>query len=174
MYWANKMVILISKMYDLSSSNVWKVLLICHVVFCCPWTLPMHTDDICSFYITVWGQFSVFYRNTQGNILHFNNSIFHVYSHSVELKLSDILLTEAHTLEALYWEFYNGGPLKIKRNISIYFIDGIIVFSFFHRLNWLFNLFGCDLYVGGGRVREIDISLNIFLYRCMFTAPNVK
>ena len=103
-----------------------------------------------------------FYRNTQGNILHFNNSIFHVYSHSVELKLSDILLTEAHTLEALYWEFYNGGPLKIKRNISIYFIDGIIVFSFFHRLNWLFNLFGCDLYVGGGRVREIDISLNIF------------
>ena len=97
MYWVNKMIILISKMYDLSSSNVWKVLLICHVVFCCPWTLPMHTDDICSFYITVWGQFSVFYRNTQGNILHFNNSIFHVYSHSVELKLSDILLTEAHT-----------------------------------------------------------------------------
>ena len=97
MYWVNKMIILISKMYDLSSYNVWKILLICHVVLCCPWTLPMHTDDICSFDITVWGQFSVFYRNTQGNILHFNNSIFHVYSHSVELKLSDILLTEAHT-----------------------------------------------------------------------------
>ena len=46
------------------------------------------------------GNFPFFYRNTQGNILHFNNSIFHVYSHSVELKLSDILLTEAHTLEA--------------------------------------------------------------------------
>ena len=54
---------------------------------------------------------------------------------------------------------YNGGHLK-ETYISIYFIDGIIVFFVLSRLNLLFNLFGWSLC--GRKGREIDISLNIF------------
>ena len=88
----------------------------------------------------------------------FQYSIIYVYSPLLHFNVDTVDRSVLNNIIA-QTTLYNGGHLK-EKYISIYFIDGIIVFFVLLRLDWLFNLFGWSLC--GRKGRDIDISLNIF------------
>ena len=101
----------------------------------------------------------------------FQYFIIHVYSSLLQFNVDTVNRYILSNIKAQTSQCTGGHLKETYTYISIYFIDGIIVFFVLLRLNWLFNLFGWSLC--GRKGREIDISLNIF-YRCMLPAPNVK
>ena len=129
--------------------------------FYCPWTLKMYDVLIC---VLVFCSFNYTVRHICLLIKEiisreiFQYSIIYDYSSLLQFNVDTVNRYELSYI-ITQTSLYNGGHLK-ETYISIYFIDGIIVFFVLSRLNWLFNLFGWSLC--GRKGREIDISLNIF------------